>query len=445
MDPLASNAALPAGPLIEMLARVPFTTHSIVGVETIAALDLVLVVDGIDVRLRITPRTEARAFARTRSLAIAHLDPALGPEILAGVAAFAKALARIDPGGVEVPALARTNVRLAVLETVPGGSWSRATFDDRLAAVQARGERYATAVLVVTQACRMACTFCPSRDKQHQVVAEGGVDRHLEDLIHQLEAGRSLGARALDIGGNDVLRFAHVLDVIEAAHRLGYEHQVVQSPGQALADRAFAERIAASPLDAIDVPIYGADAASHDAVTGTPGSFDDLVRAIDVVSSLGRPAIRLKTLVLRSTASQLASLLAFTEARFGLRTHIGALRPNRVGERDHLSNAPTFSELAELVRPFADRFETDGPLCVLPPDRAHALGLALAAAPRRVHLWDLGIRDGSEDDRVKRDRERTFPSVCAACSARGTCAGVLRGDLDALGTEGLRPLPPTHA
>jgi MoaA/NifB/PqqE/SkfB family radical SAM enzyme len=418
-----------------MLRNLPFATRILDAVEGTQALDLALAWDATEIRLRVTVPNENKAFARTRSFAFVHLDPLPSEAARDYVIHFIRALARIDPGGVSLDAPRRSGKKLDVI--APGGSWSRSTFDAHIDSMRAREERFGAAVLVVTQACEMACTFCPVKDKQHEVVADGGIDHHLEDLVHQLRRARELGASSLELGGNDVLRFPHLHALLEEAKRLGYTHISAQSPGQSLADRAFAEALSRSPLDAIDVPIYGLDAAHHDAITGTPGSFDTLTQALDHARTFGRPEIRLRTLALHQDALDLDALIAFAQKRFGLNVTLSALRPNRVGEREHLRLAASFVELKAIAHRHAARFETEGPLCILPREQALTWSRHLDARQPKIHLWDLGIRGDSEDAHVKRDRERVYLPMCDSCAVRTSCAGVLRGELDALGETGL--------
>jgi len=379
-----------------------------------------------------------RAFALTRSFALSYVGepPRAAIDTLL---AFARRLSSVDPGGLALQRDSSPKRRLGVLGEDPGGSWSRDTFDRSIALLESEGQRFDRAVLVVTQACSLACQFCPSKDAAHEVVPTSDVEGQLDDLVHQLAAGRRLGARSVDIGGNDVLQFPRAIELFERAGALGYETIVAQSPGQSMADPAFALALSKTPLTLVEVPIYGATAEVHDRVTGTPGSFDRMCQAIDRVRALGRPTIGLRTLSLRSTLGLLEGLLAFTEARFGLELVVRQLWPNRVGEREHLVDAVSFAELAPVVARHPERFEPDVPLCLFPDERR---GPMLQARPARgpLHLWDQGIVPGSEDDRAKRDRQRVFAAECERCVLRTGCSGILRAHFDLLGSEGIAPV-----
>jgi MoaA/NifB/PqqE/SkfB family radical SAM enzyme len=380
-----------------------------------------------------------RAFALTRSFALSYLGEPPHAAIDTLVS-FARQLAAVDPGGLALKREPKLRRRLGVLGEDPGGSWSRDTFDRSIASLTSEGQRFDHAVLVVTQACELACQFCPSKDAAHEVVATSDVDGQLEDLVHQLAAGRRLGARSVDIGGNDVLQFPRAIELFERAGELGYETVAAQSPGQSMADAAFARALSKTPLTLVEVPIYGATAEVHDRVTGTPGSFDRLCEAIDRVRELVRPTIGLRTLALRSTLGLLEELLAFTEVRFGLELTVRQLFPNRVGEREHLVDAVSFAELAPIVARHPTRFEPDVPLCIFPEDQRSTPIQFLRRRRSLLHLWDQGIVPGSEDDRAKRDRQRVLATDCQRCTLRTDCSGILRAHFELLGTEGITPV-----
>jgi MoaA/NifB/PqqE/SkfB family radical SAM enzyme len=434
----------------------PFAVRAAEGSEVLAAVDLDLVTPGGVVRVRLSPNVASEpAFARSASLSVSHLasagDPPLPHAAIHALRAFARHVASRDRGGIALiaPAPRGTGAHEGGARRLPmmgagtsEASWSRALFDRRIAAFSGDRGAFSTAILVVVQPCEMSCRFCPSGDRARAVPPDLSLDAHFEDLLHQLAAARSLGVRTVEIGGNDVLLFPRAIELFHAAGRLGFERISAQSPGQRLADEGFSAAAAESPLGRVDLPIYGATAEAHEGVTRAPGSFEGLCRAIDRALALGRPEVRLHTIALRSTLDRLDELIAFGERRFGLTVRVQMLRPNRVGEREHLEDAASLAEIAEAARRHPASFGDDVPLCALPPERANELFRERTAERgfgRRLHLWDLGLGDGSEDARVKEERAQIYPAACGACALRRGCTGVLRAYVDRFGEADLKP------
>lgn len=418
-----------------------FVVQEVLAAPRPGALDLRLRAPRVDVRVRIRNRLPEDA-AGTASFAVelvdrdALPDPAPADRI---VRALREMLDRADPGGLS---LGGPRALLPVIDdegapTAPGISWDRAVFDPAFERLLADGGRAATVVIVVTQACEMSCVFCPTVDRVHIHRREDDPAEQLADLVHQLSAGRRLGARTVDFGGNDVLRFPRALDLFEAAGRAGFETIIAQSPGQALADMAFARAVAATPLSHAAVPIYGTTAAEHDVIVGREGAFDRLCQALDNVRSLGRPQVVLHTIALRRNVHRMEDIFRFCDARFGLPVRVMPLQPNRLGQSEHLSDTVPFRELREAAARRPESFNTF-PLCVLPP--AFALRNEGRIPPRSINLFDVGLPADSEDQAARRARQHVHPEACGPCRLLSVCSGITQAHVDRFGADDLRPL-----
>ncbi|MEZ4308177.1 MAG: hypothetical protein R3F14_09050 [Polyangiaceae bacterium] len=139
--------------------------------------------------------------------------------------------------------------------------------------------------------------------------------------------------------------------------------------------------------------------------------------------------MRLHTIALKSTLGRLGALIEMGKERFGIDIHVELLRPNRVGEREHLSDAASLAEIASVAGLYPGHFGGDVPLCAMPRERAFQL---LGQRGRgdvfggRLHLWDMGLREGSEDMLAMRDRRACFPAACEGCAVRAGCPGCCR-------------------
>jgi uncharacterized Fe-S cluster-containing radical SAM superfamily protein len=408
-----------------------------------------LVTDDGQTRVRLgNVDPSAEAFVRAKSVQLAHqADAPPSPRLREALRLLREVVEARDPGGLSfVRVGVRRGPNLFLVRSAADERqhrWSREVFDAALERLLTRSKGpYPLVIAVVSQPCTLRCTFCPQvdRDKARDDWMEKGDAQQLGDLVYQLERAFTLaGGRQVDIGGNDVLAYARILELAEEAQRIGYKSIVVQSPGLVLAERAFAEAVAASPITDVSIPIYGSDAATHDAITGTPGSFDQLMQALEHLRALGRPRAQLHSIALASTFERLGGLIEFCRERLGRHLFVTPLRPNRLGEREHLGDVARFDRIRELARTYPTHFLGDFPWCANPwvtrEDRAK-LGLPV---PRRVRVYDLGM-PGQEHERVVRDRSGLFPDeVCARCLRRDECPGVLGAYLDRFGTGDLLP------
>jgi len=405
------------------------------------------------VRMEVTNLDRGKqALFHTKSLTVSYQSDAEGemkPGLRASLARLGQLFDRRDEGGLALATpggkrRGRNPLMIYSANENRQHTWSREKFDREMDALEARGGRVSgTVVAVVSQPCEMQCVFCPSvdRDKAHDDWAEKGDPAQRDDLLHQLRRARALGATGVDLGGNDVLRFALIGELLHGAGALGYTKIIVQTTGLPLADRAFAAMIAATPATDVHLPIYGATAAAHERITQTPGSFERVCRAVDHARELGRPRVHLHTIALASTLGDLEQLIDFCAARFGLHLTVTPLRPNWLGEREHLADAPSLAALRPLAARRPDHFRYEFPLCVLPPDLARSIAAEMPEdirAQRRAHLFDIAM-SGAEQAQVTFERTLQTPASCEACALHRKCLGVTGAYLARFGAADLTP------
>ncbi len=164
----------------------------------------------------------------------------------------------------------------------------------------ARGPLFAT--LAVTWRCNYRCTFCDLPDR-----ARG--DPPLATLVERLRLLKRRGALAVGITGGEPLLHPGLFELMDAARELGLLVHLNTN-----GSRLTAERVApllAAGLHSINVSLDGACAATHDALRGVPGSFEQIgatVAALLAARAGGSPRLGL---VMAITASNWREVRAF--------------------------------------------------------------------------------------------------------------------------------------
>lgn len=165
--------------------------------------------------------------------------------------------------------------------------------------------------LQINAPCHQACEFCSiPRDRVPQV--------QLGDLLNTMTLARGRGARALRLTGIDPLAFGGILEVVRGATRLGFTDIEVHSPSTRLSDEAFCRQIveAMPPNRRFHVPLFGGDAAGHDAVSGAPGAFVRVMAALDHLARLaGRENVSVHTVLTRNVLPSLRAIVELAAAR----------------------------------------------------------------------------------------------------------------------------------
>ena len=391
-----ARAALADG-LRQLLVRLPFPGAGAVRIERLLLRTrdalATLRVDGERVSLRVVRRHDSDAPIPEGATATSHL--------------------------LMLPNEATAALPVAALPDPPGLSGAlveRAWGDPRTLSLAVPGE------------CEQACVFCRSPSAARRRPAPTGrlarwkARRPAERLTAALAGGRPDHLRVL-FRGNDPLAFPLLPTLVERAVSLGYEGVGLLTPGARLGDRDTLESLVTAGLDVLEVPLYGTDPATHDALTRTPGGHRRLWRGLRAARTHDLHGI-VHTALVRETLPQLGAL-ATQCAEAGLcLERLEALVSDRGEESRYARLAPGLdtiraalaAALPDLPRPLA---VANVPDCLLQPPLPGLQVQRTSPSPNRV--------------------PEIHAPPCAQCTRRSTCPGVFETYVTVHGDGGLRP------
>jgi hypothetical protein len=137
--------------------------------------------------------------------------------------------------------------------------------------------------LAIPAPCGFSCNFCSIREEVYWVSdAESAFVKTLRsDIIRSGDAG----TKTLRVNGIEPLNAPYLFSLLDQARESGFEEFHVFSTCRPLREPEFADRFLASMPERyrIHAPIYGSCPEVHEGVTGTPGSFNDLMKAVGVL------------------------------------------------------------------------------------------------------------------------------------------------------------------
>ncbi|HHY55180.1 MAG TPA: radical SAM protein [Chloroflexi bacterium] len=197
----------------------------------------------------------------------------------------------------------------------------------------------------VTHRCSERCRHCylavlpPHRRPQDELTTTEALA-----LIEQMAA---LGALNLTLSGGEFFVRRNWHDLAAAAH----DHRFVV--------RIFTNGLAVTPVKArqlaalhpytVEISVYGADAATHDAMTQTPGSFARTCRAFTLLAEHGVRTV-LKTPLMRSNISHFDALRDLAAQLGATFRYDLILTPRRNGDRTPLRDALRYADLVRHYR-----------------------------------------------------------------------------------------------
>lgn len=219
--------------------------------------------------------------------------------------------------------------------------------------------------LALNPNCGQQCVFCSILDV---IPPEDHGKRTLFEAKAGLIEARANGATGVRINGIDPLSFSKLWETLEAIKALEFAPVEVYAPGVQFADEAFARRyLTHMPEEfTINLPLYGLEARYHDAVTGKPGSFEQVWAGLgNLLELCGPQRLHVLSVPVRQNVEGFAALAQWCEEQ-GIRFSGHQPYPNTGGHDDpYLESVLPMREVASIVgrdRPFDS--VSDIPPCV---------------------------------------------------------------------------------
>jgi MoaA/NifB/PqqE/SkfB family radical SAM enzyme len=296
--------------------------------------------------------------------------------------------------------------------------------------------------LHLTYTCPEKCVFCSEdtrmRTYKRFPVTWGRVARTLRE-----HAAR--GVDHLHITGGEPTIHPRFLDVLVLAKKLGMRTSI-GTIGTMLSRPDFAEK-AMPYLDEALFSIHGPNAAVHDPLTRTVGSFDKQLRALELARSL-RPDFRaaVNTVVCSETIEQLPDTVSMLDGLgIGL-IIISNTTPEGAAEDDYERLAVPLDALARVLPTVPERANRAVlrffgiPMCLLGAHRM--LSNDLHWDPRVTVEWTTRPGKVAFEGHYSWTpmRKRTHVEQCNDCTMKPVCMGIYARYAELWPTDGLRAL-----
>lgn len=315
--------------------------------------------------------------------------------------------------------------------------------DDRPPWIGPDGQPMQRLELHLSYSCPEDCVFC---SESHRMARFGRFPVTFGRVARVLRTHAGRGVSSLHLTGGEPTTHPRFGDVLELAGKLGLRRSV-GTIGTMLSRPDFASR-AAPLLEEVLFSLHGPDAATHDALVGRAGSFDRVLRAMDLCAHHNPRLDRfVNTVVTRSNLPRLGDTIALADSLGAGLVVVSSLSPEGAGLDRFEELAPRNDELARQIAalPLDDMTAVVRffgiPMCLL----GHR-----AAMSNDLH-WDprVTVEWSSRPDSVVLDdvwswqptRGRRLVPVCSDCSRRTLCAGVWRRYAELWPVPELEPIP----
>ena len=261
------------------------------------------------------------------------------------------------------------------------------------------GEGFAdTAMLMLMSSCENRCFFC----------ANPGTTENLHPtpwarIAGFLEGNRTLKVKRLLIAGTEPTTHPDLIRAAMLAQEVGFTEIQLMTSGMRLSDPDLLTPLVNAGLQSVCVPLYAAQPAIHNAITGTE-RFSDVIDGLDAAHRHG-VTVHIHTLALYETLPELPALVSFVSHRYNTQVRVGAVREKTMFPYDQ--RVPSYAEIRSAV---AD-------LDVILPGFPRCLD-------RRKPVWDDTVTA-----LYFRSQAAEHPPACMDCADREGCLGVVRAAL----------------
>ena len=155
--------------------------------------------------------------------------------------------------------------------------------------------------------CNCKCPFCYYYDS---VITNANLNTlTTEQAKQQLRRARRLGIKEIEFTGGEVTLRKDLVELVQfCKFELGFKLVSIITNGMALAKREYTNRLVAAGVDDVLFSLHGHNSEIHDQLTVTPGSFEKIIRAMEICSEMG-VRVRTNTVVCKPNLAHLSDLL----------------------------------------------------------------------------------------------------------------------------------------
>jgi len=278
------------------------------------------------------------------------------------------------------------------------------------------------AIVRVMFACNQDCSFC--------FVSTHLPAPSLPVVLGAIEEAAARGARVVLSGGEPTLH-PSLLEIVRHAKRVSEYPVQLQTNAVLCADGTLAEDLREAGLDEVFVSLHGATAATSEAITRAPGTYERTLRGLDRLHATGM-SITVNFVTCASNMGELVALVGQCAGRWPrARLNVSFVAPATDLVPTDEQTIPRLTHVLAHVFAAEEAAETLG---VSIGGFASMCGMPRCLVPERISASWTSVQQGLNRG------EFVHPTPCRQCAARTSCLGLRRRYLEMYGDEELRPM-----
>lgn len=276
----------------------------------------------------------------------------------------------------------------------------------------------------VTRKCNQQCRFCSNPENEYTLT--------LDEACQTAAMLKTAGFSTITLSGGEPTLFDDLPGLIRFCVQQGLDTKVITN-GQRLAESEYLGCLVAAGLRAVHISIQSCHRDVHDWLTETPGSFDNIVRALALCSEAGL-SIRVNTVISRYNAEHLHETVEWFLRNYPQAHHFvwNNLDPHMNRVKSHPDVIPRLRDFeislhraALLLKSTGKTFRIERvPLCYMVEFAEYSTETRKIVKQERRDVHFL-------DERGRRSQGNFVyekGSACSHCALDSICAGVYCGN-----------------
>lgn len=204
-------------------------------------------------------------------------------------------------------------------------------------------------VIFTSYDCNNQCVFCIDSEKRSLP------GKTTEELKREMVGARKRGATYLELIGGELTIRPDAIPLVRFAKKLGFKDIVMSTNGRVYSYPEYTRKMLAAGLTHIIFSIHGHNAATHDALTRTPGSFEQLLAGFNNFVKLGFDNIGSNTTIVKQNYKYLPEIGEFIYSLGVRNAEFIFVDPNYGGaNKDFHKLVPKISDVAPYAHKCLD-------------------------------------------------------------------------------------------
>jgi MoaA/NifB/PqqE/SkfB family radical SAM enzyme len=285
--------------------------------------------------------------------------------------------------------------------------------------------------------CNCNCIFCSVGHK----LREDGRVKTWEDIRSDIDFAKRSGSSIISFSGGEPTIRKDVFRAVEYAKSLGFETIEIQTNGRLLSYKDFSRRLIDSGVNRFIISVHAHNKELGDFLLRSSGAWEQAIRGIENLKSLGMNNIRFNVVVCEHNYRQLPEIIDFLLGFKAIGYHMVFVIPDGHAYRQR-DIIPRMTDVVPYMKRATDRIASSGgeawmysiPYCLLDGYEYTVAEMSITDTILRGPGFEASIQDNRRKHRFKAES-------CKRCRYNPICLGVWKRYVDIHGFGEFRPVP----